>query len=175
MEHRLFEVAGEWAGSPTALDPAVRVHLDEVSIRCAEHAELWAERLPVLDGVDPELLSRPPSATVDRAFEALATEGQGITRLSGLYRVMVPRLLVTYDRHLARANPATDGPVIRVLGRVSTDHLDTWRAGMGLLQALLADSERVDEALAADGRLEAILATAHGPGFLRDLTSDSTL
>ena len=33
---------------------AVQVHLDAQSMRHAWHAELWAERLPVLAGADPD-------------------------------------------------------------------------------------------------------------------------
>jgi hypothetical protein len=37
---------------------AVQVHLDAQSMRHAWHAELFAERLPVLAGADPDGLTR---------------------------------------------------------------------------------------------------------------------
>src|ERR1035437_3827934 len=58
IEHALYEVLGSWVTDiPLA---AVQVHLDVQSTRHAWHAELWADRLPVLNGVDPDSLTKPP-------------------------------------------------------------------------------------------------------------------
>ena len=57
IENALYALLGEWVTDmPVA---AVQVHLDGQSLRHAWHAELWADRLPVLAGDDP--------ATPDRA------------------------------------------------------------------------------------------------------------
>ena len=51
VERRLFELTGAW--SVEVDRPGVAVQLDRVSQQHAWHAELWAERLPVLAGVEP--------------------------------------------------------------------------------------------------------------------------
>ncbi|HEY1734162.1 MAG TPA: hypothetical protein VGG23_06935, partial [Acidimicrobiales bacterium] len=134
-EHRLFELTGAWAAEPSP--PAVQVHLDEVSAQHAWHAELWADRLPVLDWFDPDSVT-VPSGSAGPLFDALAGLAEPVRRLAGLYRVVVPRLVAGYDHHLARTVPATDGPVIRALRLVGRDEVDGWRAGEARLQTLLS-------------------------------------
>ncbi|HUD15884.1 MAG TPA: hypothetical protein VMQ59_01430, partial [Acidimicrobiales bacterium] len=57
IENALYALLGEWvADMPVA---AVKVHLDGQSLRHAWHAELWADRLPVLSGEDPAALTVP--------------------------------------------------------------------------------------------------------------------
>ena len=118
IEHALYRLLGEWVTDmPIA---AVQVHLDAQSMRHAWHAELWAERLPVRAGDDPDGWTTPsgPSAALFTALSgtALPLEGPGSTwppagedvvgpagalpRLAGLYRVVLPRLVTTYQRHL---------------------------------------------------------------------------
>ena len=53
------------------------------SARHGWHAELWADRLPVLDGVDPEALTRPPSPAAEALFGALAGSDDGPVPLAG--------------------------------------------------------------------------------------------
>ncbi len=160
VEHALYTVLGQWVTDmPLA---AVQVHLDSQSLRHAWHAELWAERLPVRDGVDPDALTvpSPPSAVLVSALAGTAvtagTAGTGLTgaawapdeddpfdhpgalpRLAGLYRVALPRLVTSYERHLRAAAPVTDGPVARALRLVLNDEIEDWRAGERLVQRLV--------------------------------------
>ena len=61
IETALFALLGTWvADMPIA---GVQVHLDSQSMRHAWDAELWADRLPVRHGVDPDALTRPSTAT----------------------------------------------------------------------------------------------------------------
>ena len=126
IENALYSTLGSWVVDMPI--PAVQVHVDAQSMRHAWHAELWAERLPVLAGVDPERLtvpsarpSRPvrsaratslPAAVPGRAAEERAPPG-ALPRLAAIYRVILPRLVTTYVRHLRVASPMTDGPVRR--------------------------------------------------------------
>ena len=51
VEHALYALLGRWVeDAPLA---AVKVHLDAQSMRHAWHAELWADRLPVLSRQQP--------------------------------------------------------------------------------------------------------------------------
>ena len=68
IENALYGLLGAWVTDmPVA---AVQVHLDAQSMRHAWHAELWADRLPVLAGADPDALT-VPSAASGALFAAL--------------------------------------------------------------------------------------------------------
>jgi hypothetical protein len=154
IEHALYRQLGAWVtDTPVA---AVQIHLDAQSMRHSWHAELWAERLPVLTGADPDGLT-VPSPGAAALFAVLSGEptpatGAGSTwppadqsterpaalhRLAGLYRVVLPRLVVSYQRHLRVASPVTDGPVARALRLVLNDEIDDWHAGERLIQRLV--------------------------------------
>ena len=87
VERRLFEVLGAWGSSQVV--PEVQVLFDVYSQQHAWHAELFAERLPVLDSLDPAALVVPPNAEVDRMLSELSggarpTAGSAVTgRLMG--------------------------------------------------------------------------------------------
>ena len=70
VERRLFEVLGAWVASEPVSE--ARVLFDVYSQQHAWHAELFADRLPALDSVDPDSLVLPPSAEVDRMLATLA-------------------------------------------------------------------------------------------------------
>lgn len=164
-ERRLFELTGAWAAEATA--PEARIHLDVVSGQHAWHAELWADRLPVLDGVDREDLTGPAGPVLGPLFAELARAPGTVPRLAALYRVAVPRLLVTYDRHLLRAVPAADAPVVRALRLARRDGLEAWQAGEALLQRLLVGPDQAAAAAEAQARAEAAVVSAWaGAGLL---------
>jgi hypothetical protein len=157
IEHALYRLLGSWVTDmPLA---AVQVHLDAQSMRHAWHAELWAERLPVRDGVDPDALTVPSAASAallrglagsdgDAARTGPAgpagSDGAGdplghlgaLPRLAGLYRVALPRLVTSYERHLRAVAPLTDAPVARALRLVLNDEVEDWRTGERLVQRL---------------------------------------
>lgn len=162
-ERRLFELTGAWAAE--ADDPGAQVHLDRLATEHAWHAELWAARLPALDGVDHEALTVPAGA-LGPLLEALAAVGSTVGRLAGLHRVVLPRLLVTYDRHLTRAVPVADGPTIRVLRLVRRDEAEAWADGEALLEALLGERDSLDEVAGVQRRLEEAVV---GAGVARGL------
>jgi hypothetical protein len=70
MERRLFEILGGWVVSEPV--PEARLMFDVYSQQHGWHAELWAERLPVLDRLDPATVTLPPTAEVDRLLVLLA-------------------------------------------------------------------------------------------------------
>jgi len=155
-ERRLFELTGAWAAEATI--PAVAVHLDEVSAGHAWHADLWRDRLPVLDGWDHERLTRPFTQPSAELFEALgATGARTVERLSALYRVVLPRLLVTYRRHSRATAEVADAPAIRVLRLVRDDERESWEAGEQLLEELLVSNDASALAGAVQVRLESVL------------------
>jgi hypothetical protein len=155
IENALYGLLGEWVTDmPVA---AVKVHLDGQSLRHAWHAELWADRLPVLAGADPDRWTVPstptaalfalltgvpvptgePGSTWPPAADELLGRPGALPRLAGLYRVVLPRLVTSYERHLRVASPVTDGPTARALRLVLNDEVEDWHAGERLVQRLV--------------------------------------
>jgi hypothetical protein len=135
IETALYEMLGSWvADMPVA---AVQVHLDAQSLRHAWHAELWGDRLPVMAGADPDGLTVPSPAT-SALFAALDGRPGALPLIAGLYRVVLPRLVTSYERHLQATSPFTDGPVERALRLVLNDEITDWRAGEAMVQRLMA-------------------------------------
>ncbi len=165
LERRLYELTGAWAGE--AAPPEVQIHLDEVSWQHAWHSELWSARLPVLDGIDPEALTRPSGPAAAPLLDALAELDGPVERLAGLYRVVLPRLLATYARHLRRGAAVADAPGMRALRLVRWDEIMSWEAGEALLQGLLTGPEEAAAAAGAQQRLESsVVASGVSSGIV---------
>jgi hypothetical protein len=136
VERRLFEVLGQLAGGGD--DPRVPALLDAHSQEHAWHASLFAERIPRLPGVDPDAVTVSPSPAVGDLLDALASADTGTDVVALLARVVLPRLVTGYRRHLDRASAASDGPVVRALRLVVRDDVDALLDAESLLEVLLA-------------------------------------
>ena len=163
VEARLFEVLGAWA--VTTPEPQVKLLLSMHAREHAWHSELWAERLPQARGLPPgEPAVRAPER-LKAFFEAFAgpeAPEQTVERLAGVYRLLVPRCVAAYSRHLDATAEVTDAPVIRTLRLVLQDELEEWRAGELLLQSLLATEPLVERVAVHERRLEWLLVEAGG-------------
>ncbi|HXR54581.1 MAG TPA: hypothetical protein VN793_05990 [Acidimicrobiales bacterium] len=157
IERRLFELTGSSATGPE-MAPDVQVYLDALSAEHAWHAELWADRLPVVSGIDAQALVVIP-APAREVLDEVATGGP-VETLAGLFRVVLPRLIVSYAHHQAAASAASEPPTLRALRLILSDEVEALVAGEALVQRLLGTSE----AVAAAGRtvigLETRLAEA---------------
>lgn len=158
IETALYELLGSWvADMPVA---AVQVHLDGQSLRHVWHAELWGDRLPVMAGSDPDGLTVPSAATA-ALFEELHGRPGALPLIAGLYRVVLPRLVTSYERHLQVTTQVTDGPVARALRLVLNDEIADWHAGERIVERLMARPhdvaavheflQRLETAVVADG------------------------
>jgi hypothetical protein len=178
IEHALYRLLGQWVTDmPIA---AVQVHLDAQSMRHAWHAELFAERLPVLAGADPDAWT-VPSAPTTALFAALSgtspphsgtdsvpapiEEGVfehpgALPRLAALYRVVLPRLVTSYELHLRVVSPMTDAPVARALRLVLNDEIEDWQAGERLVERLVSRPHDVAAVYEFLQRLEAVVVGA---------------
>jgi hypothetical protein len=171
IERRLFEVLGGWVTSEP-VDEAQLV-FDIYSRQHAWHAELWAERLPVLDSMDPATLTLPPCVEVDRLLGMLAggvpgqpaAAGGTLLRLVSLARVVFPRLIAGYGLHLRRAAPVADGPVVRSLRLVVRDEVEAWQTTETLVQTLVDRPHDIAVVTAHQQILEEALA-GMGPGLV---------
>jgi hypothetical protein len=187
VERRLFEVLGAWVESEPV--PEAQLLFDIYSQQHAWHAELFADRLPALDSVDPDALVLPPSAEVDRMLSVLtgvvrdgdSSDADGtllprggrldlpargtLPRLVGIGRVVLARLVTGYTLHLRRVSPVVDAPITRCLRLVVRDELEEWQALEALTQALLRRPHDVAVVTAHQQRLEEMIAGA-GAGLV---------
>ena len=172
VEFRLFEVLGSWVTTET--DPEARLLFDVQSRHHAWHAQLWAERIPEVEGVvDPDLVTVAPEEGTDELLATLggvqaSEEGGGggtLLRLVGLARVVSPRLVSGYVHHLRRATAVSDGPVIRALRLSLRDETEAWQAVELMIQGLIRRPHDVAVVTAHQQRLEA-LVVGNGPGLV---------
>lgn len=178
IEATLYATLGAWVSDlPLA---GVQVRLDAQSMRHAWHAELFADRLPVRAGADPDRLTRPspPAAALLAALDGVEVPEVGpgsswppadrvpaprpgaLPRLAGLYRVVLPRLVTTYSRHLRVAAPVADGPLRRALRLVLRDEVEDWLAGERLVQRLMQRPHDVAAVHEFQAHLESVAVAA---------------
>jgi hypothetical protein len=146
IEGRLFEILGDLskrAGDP----PEVAAFLDAQSQQHAWHASLFAERVPALPGHEPSAPDAAPSAALGALFDALAAAGSGMDALALSARLVLPRLVTGYRRHLHHTRAASDGAVARALRLVVRDDIDALLDAEALLEALLAEGRAFDAGL----------------------------
>jgi uncharacterized ferritin-like protein (DUF455 family)/tRNA isopentenyl-2-thiomethyl-A-37 hydroxylase MiaE len=156
VEVELARVLGRWI--PATPELPEKLTLARLLFEDADHARLIEARLAELRVSDTEL-----SAFRRRTAEGLREVEQADdphTVMAALARVVKPRLLADYRRHLDAAPPYVDDPTVRMLKAVVAEEADHIAA----LQALLAE-RRVD--VAEHARFLAAVEAA-----LWDLTAD---
>jgi hypothetical protein len=178
IESALHAVVGAWV--PDLPLAAVQVHLDAQSVRHAWHAELFADRLPVRAGADPDALTVPPpaAAALFAVLEGVETPRSGpgsswppadrppaarpaaLPRLAGLYRIVLPRLVTTYTRHLRATAEVADAPLRRALRLVLRDEVEDWLAGERLVQRLMTRPHDVAAVYGFQEHLESVAVAA---------------
>lgn len=160
VELRLFEVLGGWVASTP--EPAVQAMLAAQSYHHAWHGRLWGERFPSGYGHDLEAATAPASAALARWVDDVAALDRTADRLCGLYRVVLPRLIVDYRTWRDEANPVSDGPLLRWLGFVLADDVDDWQVGTVALADLLVTTDDAHSSGVLLGQLEAAFVAAGG-------------
>ena len=150
VERRLFEVFGRW--SMDTEQPDVARLFAEQAHHHAWHAELWAERRPVLHDLDASTLELPVTGVLGAGVE------DGVDRLSVLAEGVLPELVGIYEAHLAASDPVADGPVIRALRLVTADENADWRAARSLLAALAPEGAGAERSVARQSIVAALVA-----------------
>jgi hypothetical protein len=146
IEGRLFEVLGALAAKGGD-DAEVPAFLDAQSQQHAWHASLFADRIPTLPGLDRSALTASPSPAVGAMLDALAGATSDADSLALSARVLLPRLVTGYRRHLHRTRAASDGAVARALRLVVRDEIDALLDAEALLEAHLAEGGVLDARL----------------------------
>jgi hypothetical protein len=163
VEMRLFEVLGGWVATVPELD--VKMRLGTHCYKHAWHADLWHKRLPELREMSPERLTVPANDELVAFIDAM-TEPEApdltIEKLTGVYRVLIPRKIAAYTYHLNGTSPITDAPTIRWLRFILIDEVDDQRDGELLLQSLLRTPADVERAANHQRRLEELIVAAGG-------------
>jgi hypothetical protein len=162
-EERMMRTLGGWI----ALTPELPVKLlfGRHVWDCAQHADLWGRRLPELRA--PAQQSEPANDEFVRFMDrvdAREAHGESLERVVGVYRVLKPHLLATYQAHLSAANPVYEPPTRRILERCIAEEERHIAAGAVVLERLLGDEAGRRRALAWEDALCAALAEAGGVG-----------
>lgn len=158
---RMMRILGGWIALTPEL--SAKLLMGRHVWDCAQHADAWGKRLPELRAAAQ--VSEPPNARLVAfmdELEAAETPEQTIERVVGVYRVLKPHLLATYEAHLASANAVYEPPTCRILARCIEDERRHVAAGETVLHHLLRTPAREARARACEARLWALLEAAGG-------------
>ena len=129
----------------------------------AQHADLLGRRLPELRS--PVHVSEPANTAFVAFMDAVEEPErphQTVERVVGVYRVLKPHLLGSYETHLAHANEVYEPPTRRILERCAEDERRHIAAGHVVLRHLLATPALEARAGTWQARLEGLLTAAGG-------------
>ncbi|MCL4422419.1 MAG: hypothetical protein M1115_04495 [Actinobacteria bacterium] len=185
IEARLFEIVTPWAA--IAPEPKAQIHFHTYGRYHAWHAELWSDlctgpgsalagadqlsgksdrsgpwpdgQCPALDRVGLQHLRWLDGDLLERLAEP-SHPSRTLEKLVGLYRVMIPRLVVAYRFHLERTVQLCDGPLQRVLNLVLQDEVAAWQEGEALVEEALDSGQAIERAIAWQASLEAVAVSS---------------
>jgi hypothetical protein len=129
----------------------------------AQHADALGKRLPELRSLAQ--VSEPASpafAAFMDAIEEAERPGQTIERLVGVYRVLKPHLLASYEDELRHVNAVYEPPTERIFQRLAEDERRHIAAGATIIAHLAATPDAAARAATWQAHLEAMLAEAGG-------------
>lgn len=161
VEERLMRTMGGWIALTPEL--SAKLVLGRHVWDCAQHADLWGKRLPELRA--PAQRSEPSGEAFVRFMAELASPEafhQTAERLVGVYRVLKPCLLATYEGHLAQANPVYEPPTRRILERCIAEERRHVAAGEAIIRQLAATPDLARRAREWEQRLAERLAETAG-------------
>jgi hypothetical protein len=129
----------------------------------AQHADALGRRLPELRA--QAHVSEPANeafvAFIDGIEEAERPE-QTVERLAGVYRVLKPHLLASYEAHLECANEVYEPPTRRILARCAEDERRHISAGLAVLRHLMRTPALEARGNMWQARMEQLLAASGG-------------
>lgn len=144
LEARLSTLIGGWARDDR--EPAAAALFAAHCAHFAWHAELWAERLPSQPStsLDASIAAQPTvpgepcrfDESIIHSVDTLAVATDTIERLVGVYQLVLPRLLATFESLRSDVDSRIDGPTSRVLDLVTRDVTMALSEGTDLLDRL---------------------------------------
>ncbi|HEV2311296.1 MAG TPA: hypothetical protein VGU73_12315 [Acidimicrobiia bacterium] len=157
-ERAAFATLGGWV--PTVGEPVAKLLVARHSRHHGWHAELLAEVRPMTRAHDGAADPVPVKDEWVGAMEEIRGEPglPTVERLTGVYQVLLPRMLADYDRLLDATSPWSDGPVARRLRLVVDDERSALGEGLAVLEGLLA--RNADRAARRRATVEATLPSA---------------
>lgn len=155
---RLFEIMGGAVADVPEAD--VKRMLASHGSVIAWHAQLWHDRIPAIPGITVDSVTRPANDAACAFVAAVATPGDTIHRLVGLYRVALPAALALHAAWRDAIDPLLDAPTCRVLDLILRDERDCREAGEAMLGSLVTSSEQADRAARRRDELEALAVSA---------------
>ncbi len=169
VESNLFVLLGGWV--QTTSTPDAKLLFDRQAGHHAWRAQQWWNRLPALADVDRAAMVALPGDHLAAVFKALSDEASTVSRLVCTYRVLIPRLAVSYERHRASVSAVADSSVLRTLEILARDVSSDWLDGEAVLERVLGsgmpsvsgfDGEALSAANSLAASLEVQLASAAG-------------
>ena len=158
---RMMRILGGWI----ALTPEIsaKLLLGRHVWDNAQHADALGKRLPELRA--PAHASEPANAAFAAFMDAIEEPerpSQTVERLVGVYRVLKPHLLATYEDHLHRVNAVYEPPTQRILQRAIDDERRHIAAGLTVIQHVASAPEHEQRAAAWRARLDGLLEASGG-------------
>lgn len=149
---RLADIVGSWALAAADATPEATVWLTALSRRLKWHREVLEDHQPDSVLLAPHREARPPSASLEAAFDELAALDGDAARVAVAHRVLIPRLSAVCAGVQAQAAPHCDSALASAAAMLGHDLRRQAEAGDGL-SGLAAGG--ADAAEAADRRLAA--------------------
>jgi hypothetical protein len=138
-EERLAELLESW--SATVSEPHLQTSLKRHARHAAWHAQLFAQNLGDSDGSTD---ADNDAATFLDAVASPSGEGETIELLTGVYRVLIPRMITAYTYYQRAIGTEDSDADWRWLDMILKDHFDAIRDGELSLQSLLTGDAEVE-------------------------------
>jgi hypothetical protein len=158
---RMMRILGGWIALTPEL--SAKLLLGRHVWDSAQHADVLGKRLPELRA--QAQMSEPPNAAFVafmNAIEEPERPDQTVERLAGVYRVLKPHLIASYEDHLRRINTVYEPPTEKILVRLIEEERRHVAAGSTILRHLSAAPGLAERGDAWRSQLEALLGAAGG-------------
>jgi len=158
---RMMRILGGWIALTPEL--SAKLLLGRHVWDNAQHADVLGKRLPELRA--HAQVSEPVNAgfvAFMNALEAPERPDQTVERLVGVYRVLKPHLIATYEDHLRRVNSVYEPPTERILTRLIEDERRHVAAGWTILRHLASAPALAERGETWRARLEDLLGACGG-------------
>lgn len=151
VETRIMEMQGHWIALTDSTE--AKLELGQCLYEDALHVDALRRRVQAL--VSDREVDRPLDGDDLDAFCNEVTNAPTLAlHLTGLFRVLKPKLLEHYEWHLASTDDVTDGPTSRILRQIIPEEREHIAWGEAALAVLLEDPAVQAEAASWQAHLE---------------------